>query len=162
MNNTIITRATEKDIPLLLQFIKDIADYEKLPHEVTATEQQLRDSVFSASSNIEVYFALQNGEAVAYAVIFYNFSSFLGKQGMYLEDLFVKPEHRGTGLGKYLLRFLARRAVEKNCGRMEWSVLDWNEPAIGFYKRIGAVPMDEWTVFRLTEKALHTFAESTD
>lgn len=157
-----ITRATENDIPLILDFIKQIAEYEKLLQEVTATEDILRRSVFGPQSNIEVYFAHSGSVPVAYAVVFYNFSTFLGKQGMYLEDLFVKPEYRGTGIGKTLLRFLAQRAVAQDCGRMEWTVLDWNEPAIGFYKRIGAKPMDEWTIFRLTEDKLKEFAHSTE
>ncbi|MBK7865970.1 MAG: GNAT family N-acetyltransferase [Ignavibacteriales bacterium] len=151
----------EGDLPLLLWFINRIAEYEKLPHEVTATVETLKESFFGKKSNVEAYIGYEDGEPIAYAIYFYNFSSFLGKKGMYLEDLFVLPELRGRGIGKKILTFLANRAVEEGCGRFEWAVLDWNKPAIDFYKSVGAVSMDEWTIFRLSGEALNKFANKT-
>ena len=139
---------------------REIAEFEKLSHEVTATEKILHDSLFSEGSNIEVLLCYLEDKPLAYAVFFHNFSTFLGKKGIYLEDIYVKPEYRSYGIGGALLKHIARLAVERNCGRMEWAVLNWNEKAINFYKKIGAVPMDEWTIFRLTEEKLKTFAGS--
>ena len=155
-----IRKAEEKDIPLILQFIKGIAEYEKLLHEVEATDERLRESLFSKNANTEVLLCYLDDVPVAYAVYFHNFSTFVGKKGLYLEDIFVYPEYRKKGIGKLLLKRIARTAVERNCGRMEWAVLNWNQPAIDFYKSIGAVPLDEWTLFRLGESALKKFADS--
>ena len=146
--------ARREDAPLILSFIRALAEYEKLPHEVVATEEGLAQALFDERQIAEVVLAFWEGEAAGIALYFHNFSTFVGRPGLYLEDLFVKPEMRGHGIGRALLRHLAAVAVERNCGRMEWSVLDWNEPAIGFYKSIGAVPMNEWTVYRLSGPAL--------
>jgi GNAT superfamily N-acetyltransferase len=146
--------ATEQDVPLIVQFIKGLAEYEKLAHEVTASEELLRETLFGTRRVAEVIIGDYEGEPVAFAVFFHNFSTFLGRPGIYLEDLFVKPDMRGRGFGRILLTYLARVAKERNCGRVEWSVLDWNEPAIRFYKSLGAVPLDEWTMYRLTGDAL--------
>jgi GNAT superfamily N-acetyltransferase len=154
-----IRKAEEKDIPLILKFIKGIAEYEKLLHEVEANEEKLRESLFSQNANTEVLLCYFGDVPVAYAVYFHNFSTFVGKKGIYLEDIFVYPEYRGKGIGKKLLKYIAQIAVERNCGRMEWAVLNWNKPAIEFYKSIGAKPMDEWSIFRLTEPALKKFVE---
>ncbi|MGI8648998.1 MAG: GNAT family N-acetyltransferase [Rubrobacter sp.] len=150
--------ATEADVPLVLDFVKRLADYEKLSHEVVATEEGLRETLFGERRYAEVLLGYADGEAVAFALFFHNYSTFLGKPGIYLEDLFVLPEHRGTGYGKEMLRHLAQLAVERGCGRLEWWVLAWNESAIGFYESLGAVPMDEWTVFRVTDDALEELA----
>lgn len=147
-----------EDIPLILTFIKGIAEYEKLLHEVVATEARLEESLFSERANTEVLLCYLNETPVAYAVFFHNFSTFVGKKGIYLEDIFVYPEYRHKGIGKKLLRHIAQLAVERNCGRMEWAVLNWNQPAIDFYKSIGAIPLDEWTLFRLDEEHLKIFA----
>jgi GNAT superfamily N-acetyltransferase len=155
-----IRKAEEKDIPLILQFIKGIAEYEKLLHEVEATEEKLHESLFSENANTEVLLCYLNEVPAAYAVYFHNFSTFVGKKGIYLEDIFVYPEYRKMGIGKKLLKHIAQIAVERNCGRMEWAVLDWNQPAIEFYKSIGAKPLNEWTLFRLTEDALKKFANN--
>lgn len=150
--------ATKDDIPLILDFIKQLAEYERLSHEVVATEETLWESLFGERRVAEVLLGYAHGSPAAFALFFHNFSTFLGKPGIYLEDLFVKPEHRGSGYGKEMLRFLARLAKERGCGRLEWWVLDWNEDAIRFYKSLGAVPMDEWTVFRATGGALGELA----
>jgi len=152
--DTRITPATEADVPLILEMIRGLADYEKLSHAVTATEDQLRQTLFGPRPAAEVLLAFHDNECAGFALFFPNYSTFLAKPGIYLEDLFVKPHARGKGLGLALLTELARLAVERGCGRVEWSVLDWNEPSIGFYKKLGAVPMDEWTIFRLTGDAL--------
>jgi len=157
----VIRSAEEKDIPVILHFIKSIAEYEKLLHEVEATEESLRESLFSKNSTTEVLLCFGGDTPVAYAVFFHNFSTFVGKKGIYLEDIFVYPEFRKKGIGKKLLRHIAQLAVERNCGRMEWAVLNWNQPAIDFYKSIGAFPLDEWTLFRLTEDALKNFANES-
>jgi GNAT superfamily N-acetyltransferase len=149
-----IERATEGDVPLILRLIKDLAEYERMSSDVVATEQGLRDSLFGARPAAEVIIAYAGDTPAGFALFFHNYSTFLGKPGLYLEDLFVVPEFRGNGYGRELLRELAAIAVERGCGRFEWSVLDWNEPAIGFYKKLGAVPMEDWTVFRLTGHAL--------
>jgi len=153
-----IRAATEADIPLILQFIRDLAVYEKLEHKVVATEDGLRRTLFGNPRFAEVVFAVVDGAAVGFALFFHNYSTFLGQPGIYLEDLFVKPEMRGHGYGKALLAHLALLAKERGCGRVEWAVLNWNQPSIDFYKRLGAVPMDDWTVFRLIGEALDNLA----
>jgi len=154
-----IEPATEKDVPDILAMIRDLAEYEKLADQVTATEDVLRASLFGDSPAAEVIFARVGEERVGFAVFFESFSTFLGQRGLYLEDLFVKPEHRGCGHGRTLLTYLARLAVERGCGRLEWAVLNWNTPAIGFYKGLGAVPQDQWTVYRLTGDRLRRLAD---
>ncbi len=149
-----IRPATEEDVPLLLRFIKELAEYEKLSHEVTATEEVLRDSLFGGRRVAEALLAHHEGEPAGFALFFHNFSTFLGLPGIYLEDLYVRPEYRGSGIGRALLVRLAKLAKERGCGRLEWWVLDWNEPSIGFYKSLGAVAMDDWTVYRVTGDAL--------
>lgn len=149
--------AEEKDVKLILEFIKELADYEKLLHEVVATEEILMDSLFIRKS-AEVVIGEHDGEPVGFALFFHNFSTFVGRPGLYLEDLYVRPEMRGKGYGKILLSFLAKTAIERNCGRFEWWCIDWNEPSINFYKSIGAVPMDEWTVYRVHNDALTNLA----
>lgn len=158
MADIAIRSATVEDTPLILSFIRELAEYEKLSHEVVATEEALRASLFGERPFAEVLLAFVGGEPLGFALFFHNFSTFLGKPGIYLEDLYVRPEHRGTGAGRALLVRLARLAVERGCGRLEWWVLDWNEPAVGFYKRIGARAMDDWTVYRLTGDALERLA----
>lgn len=146
--------ATPEDSALVLSLIKELAVYEKLEHDVIATVDSVSASLFGQDSNIEALIAEFNGQPVGFALFFHNFSTFLSKRGLYLEDLFVKPELRGKGFGKALLKTLAQIALERNCGRMEWAVLDWNQSAIKFYETLGAVAMNEWTVFRLTGEAL--------
>jgi len=152
--------ATEEDIPLILQFIKELADYEKLLHEVVATEKILKEKLFGEKKYAEVVFAYDGEEPVGFALFFHNFSTFLGKPGLYLEDLYVRPTHRSKGIGQQLLRFLAQLAKKRDCGRLEWWVLNWNKKAIDFYLKIGAIPMDEWTVFRVTGQALEELTHS--
>ena len=155
-----IEKAREGDVSLILSFIKELAEYERLSHEVVATEEMLRASLFGERPLAEVVIAYDaDDRAVGFALFFHNFSTFLGRPGIYLEDLYVQPHARGKGFGRALLSFLARLAKERHCGRLEWAVLDWNEPAINFYKKLGAVPMDEWTVFRATGEALDKLAE---
>ena len=156
MTDTITIRpATEQDVPTILGFIRALAKYERLEHEVVATEDSLRKTLFGPRPYAEVVFASVDGGApLGFALFFHNYSTFLGKPGIYLEDLFVHPEARGHGVGKHLLRWLAQTAIARNCGRLEWSVLDWNEPSIAFYKRLGAVLKHEWQIFRLTGEAL--------
>jgi GNAT superfamily N-acetyltransferase len=153
-----IRPATERDAPLVLDMIRALAEYEKLSHAVIATEQTIRESLFGARPDSEVIIASVGGQPAGFALFFHNYSTFLAQKGLYLEDLFVKPEYRGAGVGRALLEHLAQIAVDRNCGRFEWSVLDWNEPAIGFYKKLGAVPLDEWTIFRVTGDALRRMA----
>lgn len=153
-----IDPATEHDIPLILSFIKGLAEYERLPHEVVATEELLKETLFGAHRYAEVVIARYNDEPAGFALFFHNYSTFLARPGIYLEDLFVLPEFRGKGIGRALLVHLARLAKERKCGRLEWWVLDWNEPAISFYKKLGAVPMSDWTVFRVTGEALEKLA----
>src|SRR5436189_265888 len=145
-----IRSARVTDVPIILQLIRDLASYERAPNDVTANEEQLVDVLFGKKPAAEVLLAFENETPVGFAVFFHNFSTWLGQPGLYLEDLFVKPEKRGKGYGRVLLVELARIARDRGCGRMEWAVLDWNEPAIKFYRSLGAKPMDEWTVFRLT------------
>ena len=151
--NLTIRFAVEKDTPLILCFIKELAQYENMLNEVVASEEILRDSLFHRKV-AEVVIAEHNGEPVGFALFFHNFSTFRGKSGIYLEDLFVRPNARGAGLGKALLSFLAKLAVDRGCARLEWWCLDWNEPSIAFYKQMGAKPMDEWTVYRVDKQAL--------
>ena len=155
-----IEPATERDLPLILRFIKELAAYEKLAHEVTATEQILRTSLFGSRPAAEVVIAYADAEPAGFAVYFQTFSTFLGLPGVYLEDVYVSPAWRGLGLGRRLLAHVAGVAVDRGCGRMEWSVLDWNELALDVYRKIGARPMDEWTVQRLTGAALRDLASS--
>jgi GNAT superfamily N-acetyltransferase len=155
-----IRPARVKDVPIILELIRDLATYERAPQEVTATEEQLVDVLFGKGPAAEVLLAFEEKLPVGFAVYFYNFSTWLGRPGLYLEDLFVKPEKRGKGYGRALLVSLAKIALERNCGRMEWAVLDWNEPAIKFYRSLGAKPMDEWTVFRLTRDGIARLAKS--
>ena len=149
-----IARAAESDVPIILSFIRKLADYEKLSHLVVATEAHIREHVFGLNPVAEVLLAYWDGEPVGFALYLRNFSTFLGQAGIYLEDLFVDPEHRGKGVGKALLIQLAKIAVERGYGRLEWSVLDWNAPSIEFYRSLGAVPLEEWTAYRLTGDAL--------
>jgi GNAT superfamily N-acetyltransferase len=153
-----IAPATEKDVPVILRLIEGLAEYEKLSHEVVATEENLRESLFGSRRVAEVMLGYAGTEAVGFAAFFHNYSTFLGRPGIYLEDLFVLPQWRRRGLGTQLLAYIAREAVARNCGRLEWSVLDWNEPAIDFYKKLGARAMDEWTVYRITGDALKKLA----
>jgi GNAT superfamily N-acetyltransferase len=148
------------DVPIILQLIRDLATYERAPDEVVATEEQLIDVLFDERPGAEVLLAFEGESPVGFALYFYNFSTWLGRPGLYLEDLFVKPEKRGKGYGRALLVELARIARDRGCGRMEWAVLDWNEPAINFYRALGAKPMDEWTVFRLTRDEIARLATS--
>ena len=150
----LIRPAVESDCEVVLSLIKELAVYEKMIDEVVATVETVRESLFGERPAAECVIAEYNGAAVGFALFFHNYSTFLSRRGLYLEDLFVKPEYRGKGFGRALLVYLARLAVERGCGRFEWAVLDWNEPAIGFYKKLGAVAMDEWTVYRLSGAAL--------
>jgi GNAT superfamily N-acetyltransferase len=153
-----ILKAVVADVPLILDLIRGIAEYEKLSHEVIATEDLLREHLFGPRPAAEVLIARTGSRPVGFALYFQNFSTFLGKPGIYLEDLFVLPDCRGKGIGKALLKRVAAVAAERKCGRLEWSVLDWNQPAIDFYKSVGAKPMSEWTVFRMTEDAIDKLA----
>jgi GNAT superfamily N-acetyltransferase len=153
-----IERATERDVPLILELIQGLAVYEKLAHEVTATEAGLRETLFGARPAADVIIAYAGDTPAGFALFFPNYSTFLGKPGLYLEDLFVRPEYRGQGLGLALMKRLAQIAVERGCGRFEWSVLDWNEPAIGFYESLGAKLMDGWSIVRVNGEALTALA----
>ncbi len=153
-----IRPAQESDVPLLLDFIRKLADYERLSTEVVTDENRLRESLFGAKPAAEVLLAYWANQPVGFAVYFHNFSTFIGRPGIYLEDLFVIPAFRGKGVGKALLRHLAGVARKRNCARLEWAVLDWNQPAIDFYRSLGAVPMHDWTVFRVTGMALDDLA----
>lgn len=153
-----IRAATEDDVPLILEFIRLLADYEKLAHECVASEANIRRFLFGERSAAEVIIAEDEGRPLGFALFFTNFSTFLGRPGLYLEDLYVREDARGRGIGRMLLRHLARLVVEREYGRLEWWVLDWNEPAIRFYKSLGAQPMDEWTVYRVTGDALTALA----
>jgi GNAT superfamily N-acetyltransferase len=154
-----IRPATVADVPIILQLIRDLATYERAPNDVTATEEQLVEVLFGKKPAAEVLLAFEDETPVGFAVFFHNFSTWLGRPGVYLEDLFVKPEHRGKGYGRALLVDLAKIARDRGCGRLEWAVLNWNEPAIQFYRKLGAKPMDEWTVFRLTRDGIEKLAD---
>ena len=156
-----IRATTEADVPVILSLIRELAEYERAPDAVVTTEAGLREVLFGAKRSAEVLLALENREAVGFAVYFYNFSTWLGRPGLYLEDLFVRPALRGKGYGRALLERLAQIAKDRGCGRMEWAVLDWNDPAIQFYRKLGAEPMEEWTVFRLTEDGIAKLAGAT-
>lgn len=151
--------AEDMDIPVILGFVRELADYEHLLEEVVATEQLLREWLFERRT-AEVLLAEEEGKTVGFALFFHNFSTFLGRGGIYLEDLYVQPEFRGHGIGKALLNRLARIAVERGCGRLEWSCLDWNRPSIDFYLSMGAQPMSDWTVYRITGQRLREMGES--
>lgn len=153
-----IFEATENDVPAIFDLIRQLAEYERLSDRVLATEEQINRTLFGEPPSAEVLIASYGGECAGFAVFFSSYSTFLAKAGIYLEDLFVKPHLRGKGIGKALLARLAKLAIERDCGRVEWAVLDWNEPSIAFYKKLGAAPMDEWTVFRLTGEALAKLA----
>ena len=159
MKNTEIRFATERDIALILDFIKDLAEYEKMSDLVVADETMLREWIFE-KKKAEVIFAMEDGKEVGFALFFHNFSTFLGRAGIYLEDLYVKPDYRGHGHGKALIKKLAAIACERGCGRLEWSCLDWNKPSIDFYLSLGAIPMNEWTTYRLTGDRLSALAKS--
>jgi len=164
-DNITIRLATEQDVPLIQGFIRDLAHYEHLEHEMVATEEGLRKTLFGERRYAEVVFACVGDDAaraepVGFALFFHNYSTFLGKPGIYLEDLFVRPEARGHGIGKRLLAWLAQTAVARDCGRLEWAVLDWNEPSIGFYRSLGAILKSEWQIFRLTGDPLKALADS--
>ena len=150
--------AERKDIPVILHFIKELAEYEKMSDEVVADEKILEEWIFD-KQKAEVVFVLDGEKEAGFALFFHNFSTFLGRAGIYLEDLFVLPEYRGQGYGKALLKKLAQIAVERGCGRLEWSCLDWNQPSIDFYLSLNAVPMSDWTVYRLTGDTLKAMAE---
>lgn len=160
--NLHIREASPDDVPVILDFIRALAEYERLSHEVVATEDLLRETLFGERRTAEALLGYLDGEPVAFALFFHNFSTFLGRPGIYLEDLFVKPAARGCGVGRAMLTHLVRLAQQRKCGRVEWSVLDWNEPAINFYRSLGAVPKAEWTIFRLTGEALDRFPTEGD
>ena len=153
-----IRQATEADVPVILRFIRALAEYEKLSHKVVATEESLRRTLFGNPRFAEVILGYEDAEPVGFALFFHNYSTFLGRPGIYLEDLFVDPDRRGRGYGRELLAHLARLARDRDCGRVEWAVLDWNAPSIQFYKSLGAVPLDDWIIFRLTGEALERSA----
>jgi GNAT superfamily N-acetyltransferase len=150
--------ATRADAETIFEFIKDLAEYERLSHEVITDPLELERRLFDGRQVAEVVLAEDDGVPVGFALFFHNFSTFLGRPGIYLEDLFVRPTERGRGIGRALLGFLAKLAVERDCGRLEWAVLDWNDPAIGFYRKLGAQSMDGWTTFRMTDTALESLA----
>jgi len=160
MSRVRIAEATEGDVPAILEMIHGLAEYEKLSHMVRATEDKLRDTLFGPKPGAEVFLAWIEEECAGLALFFPTYSTFLAQPGIYLEDLYVKPHLRGKGAGLALLRRLAQLALERNCGRVEWEVLDWNEPSIRFYKSLGAAPLDEWTRYRLTGEALAGLADS--
>ena len=158
--NFSIRAATVVDVPIILELIRALATYERAPNEVTTTEDQLVDVLFGAKPVAEVLLAFEDAIPVGFAVFFHNFSTWLGRPGLYLEDLFIRPEHRGKGYGRALLVDLAKIAHDRGCGRMEWAVLDWNEPAIEFYKKLGAKPLEEWKIFRLKREGIAQLAQA--
>jgi GNAT superfamily N-acetyltransferase len=153
-----IQAATKADVPVIFSFIQKLADYERLSHEVTATEKSLAETLFGRRRTAEVAIGSFKRQPVSFVLFFHNYSTFLGQPGIYIEDLYVDENFRRRGFGSAMLHYVARLATDRRCGRLEWSVLDWNEPAINFYKKIGAVPMNEWTVFRLTGEKLAKLA----
>lgn len=156
-----IRKAVQDDLPLILQFIESLAEYEKLRDACVASEDKLRATLFSDNPAAEVLIAAVNGQPAGFALFFHNYSTFLAQRGLFLEDLYVRPDARGLGVGRALLASLAQIAVDRDCGRLEWNVLDWNDLAISFYRGIGAFPMDEWTTFRVTGAALGELAASS-
>lgn len=162
MTQLSIRPAAPADASLVFAFIRELAEYEKLANAVTTNETEIASALFGENPRVFCDIAEWNGKPAGFALWFYNFSTFRGRHGIYLEDLFVRPEFRGEGIGKALLANLAKRALREGCARVEWWVLDWNEPSIAFYKSLGAVPMDEWTVFRLTSDALEKLARHLD
>lgn len=156
-----IREATAGDVALILRFIRELAEYERLAHEVVATEESLASSLFGPKRYAEVLIAEVSNEPVGFALYFHNFSTFVGRPGIYLEDLYIRPELRGRGFGRALLSRLAAIALERNCGRVEWAVLNWNDSAISFYRSLGALPMDQWTVFRITGDSLLSLAKNS-
>jgi len=159
MSSISIRTATIEDAPLILDFVRELALYEKAPHEVKACVQDYETSLFAEDSFVHALICESHGVPIGYAVYFFNYSTWQGKPGLYLEDLYISPEHRSLGAGKAMLKYLAQIALEKGCGRFEWSVLDWNKPAIDFYESIGAQAQEEWIKYRLTGKALTSFAK---
>src|SRR6202163_1941446 len=149
-----IERATERDVPAIVHLVRKLAEYEKLSHAMVSREDDFRQALFGQQRTVDALMAFADETAVGFALYFYNFSTFEGRRGIYLEDLYVEPEYRGRGIGRAMLRRLAMIAKEENCGRMEWSVLTWNQPSIDFYHRLGAVTLDDWRIFRLTGEAL--------
>ncbi|MCH1924837.1 GNAT family N-acetyltransferase [Shewanella sp. C32] len=158
MSNLVIRAAQIEDAATILKFIIELASYEKAAHEVTTNIAAIERSLFSPEATAYALLCEVDGQAIGFAVYFFNYSTWLGKNGLYLEDLYIAPEHRGSGAGKAILKYLAKLAVANNCGRVEWAVLNWNQPAIDFYQAIGAKPQDEWTTYRLTGEALSKFA----
>ena len=156
-----IVPATAGDVPLVLAFIRELAEYEHLGHEVVATEPRLRETLFGPRPAAEVVFAYEGDRPVGFALFFPNYSTFLARPGLYLEDLFVRPESRHRGVGRRLMAYLAAVALERDWGRLEWRVLDWNEPAVRFYRRLGAEPLDDWTVFRVAGAGLRQLATAS-
>ncbi len=159
MNKLQIKKAEAADIPIIIDFIKKLAEYEKLSHEVSVTEDQLEKSLFANDTNAFSIIGYLDNKPVAFALYFFNFSTFLGKKGLYLEDLFVLPEYRSNGIGKQMLKHLAQIAIDNDCGRFEWAVLDWNEPAIRFYKKLGAALKKEWIITRITGENLKKLSQ---
>jgi len=155
-----IRPAVKADADIILRFVNELAEYEKAAHEVVANVTAIEQSIFGAESTTHALICEHNGEAIGFAVYFFNYSTWLGKNGLYLEDLYITPHQRGNGAGKQLLKHLARIAVDKGCGRFEWSCLDWNQPAIEFYQSVGAKPQEEWVTFRLAGSALADFADA--
>ena len=158
IDNLKIRETNEKDCELILSLIKEIAEYEKMSNQVIATEETLLEYIFK-NNRAEVVILELDKNPIGYALFFYNFSTFVGRSGLYLEDIFIKNEFRGRGIGKEVFKFLAKKAREEGCKRMEWVCLDWNEPSINFYKSLGAIPMDEWTIYRLNEKEIKKLSE---
>ena len=158
MSKLTIRNAKEADVPLILHFVKELASYENALDEVLATEEHIRQSIFGEDARVEALICENAGQPIGFAVYFYNYSTWLGKLGLFLEDLYVSPEQRGVGAGKALLAHLAKLAVAKDCGRFEWNVLDWNKPSIEFYESLGAQPQSEWIGYRLTGDSLHKLA----
>jgi GNAT superfamily N-acetyltransferase len=157
-----IEEATKEDVPLILAFIRELAQYEKILDRVTVTEESLSATLFGPGSYVEAIIAFENDEPVAFAIYFFTYTSFSGLPSLYLEDIFVRAASRGFGIGRQLLAFLARRARQRGCGRMEWSVINWNEPAMAFYKKLGAEPVNDWTVFRLGKDKLEELAKLSE
>lgn len=162
MTDIAIRPASVADVPLIIRFIRELAEYEKAPEEAVATEQQLEQALFCDCPRVYSVICEVDGNPAGFALYFYNFSTWLGRHGLFLEDLYVTPDRRGAGAGKALLKHLARQAVQEGCGRLEWNVLDWNQPAIDFYEAFGALPQSEWIGYRLTGAALSAFAGSGD